>query len=244
MAKKVPKLIKKDNIILQDIDSITKFAKKVPKFINYNKNKEMVWTIAFMILLFVALFGTSALFKSFNHFTYKGLSFTKEKFGTIPVYHYYYYFTDSNTGKQYQYNLYLRIDPRKNNVSMPLGETEFSKEAINYLTVNGSGLTSCTTSARDLGSLAELFSANMLPMKAGTMDSIEAKSNNLTYITCDNKPANPVIQIFSGNETKITIDHNCYNIQIANCQTLEAIEKFKLQTILDAKARSLNQTNN
>lgn len=241
MAKKISKNKRKSNLVAQDIESISKFANKIPKFINYNKNKEIVWMFFFMILLFAAIFATSALFKSFNHFKYEGLSFTKEKFGTIPVFHYYYYFTDSNTGKQYQYNLYLRLDPRENNVSITGGETGFSKELINYVTVNGSGLTSCTTSARDLGSLAELFSANMLPMKAGTMDSIEAKSNNITYINCNNKPNNPVVQVFAGNETKITVDGDCYNIEIANCQTLEAVEKFKLQVILDAKSRS--QTN-
>lgn len=229
MAKKISKKKNAENILIRD-------SKSIVKFINYNKNKELVWTIAFMILLFVALFGTSALFKSFNHFTYKGLSFTKEKFGTIPVFHHYYYFTDSATGRQYQYNLYVRIDPRENNVPVS-GSILFRKNMVNYVTVNGAGLTNCSTTLRDLGSLAELFSANLLQMKPGSMNTTEALANNMTYITCETKPDNNVLQVFAGNETRIDIEGNCYNIQIANCQTLEAIEKFKVETVVDALER-------
>lgn len=223
---------KQDNQVV-----INKDIKKVSNFVKYNykKNKEMIWIIGFMIVLLIALLATSSFIKGLNHFNYKSLSFTKERFGEIPVYHYYYYFEKG--GQQYQYNLFLRIDPRKNNVSME-GVTEFPAGKTVFIGVNGTGITECPTASRDLGTLGAFFANNLIPIKPGTLDKNEANETNMTYIHCNPFIDNAVIQIFSGNETRIYKEFgNCYNIEISNCRILDAIEKFEVQAILDAKAR-------
>ena len=78
--------------------------------------KELVWIIGFLLFLVVLYFIAGAFFKSFNYFEYKGLSFTKERYGELPVYRHYYYYQDQS-GKVIQYNLFLHHDPRANNVS-------------------------------------------------------------------------------------------------------------------------------
>lgn len=207
------------------------------KIIGYEKNKEFYFILMGMAVLLAALFITVSVVRGTNHFTYKTLSFTKEMFGQIPVYHYYYYF--EKAGKQYQYNLYLRIDPRENNISMD-GVTEFPEGKTVYVGINGTGITGCPTASRDLGTLGAFFANNLMMVKPGTVNETEAKTNNMTYVSCNQFLTNAVIQISSGNETKIFKEgSNCYNIQIANCQTLEAIEKFEVRTLLDAKARSI-----
>lgn len=246
MANKISKKESKTqkSIVEQDISNLTKLVKKGNKNLiqslkfNYKKNKELLIIIAFMAFLFLAILGTAAFVKSLNHFNYKGLSFTKERFGQIEVFHYYYYF--DKDGQQYQYNLFLRIDPRKNNVSMS-GETEYPEGKIVYVGVNGTGITQCPTASRDLGTLGSFFTNNLLKLKAGVLDKIEANNTNSTYISCNDHPDSAVIKIFSGNETLISKDGNCYNIQIANCETTSAIEKFETNSILDAKARSLQE---
>lgn len=205
--------------------------------INYEKNKELYWVLAGMLVILAVLLVSSSIFRSFNHFTYKGLSFTKEKFGEIPVYHYYYYFTNESSKQQYQYNLYLRDDPRKNNVSVQ-GNIEYPYGNTIYVSINGTDLTGCPMASRDIGTLSAFLVNNLLPIKAGTPNREEAKASNLTYIDCSTNPNNVVIKIQSGSETKITEQNNCYIISISNCQTTDAIEKFEVQSILDAKARA------
>jgi len=220
-------------------ETLVKVVKKTKQLgiYNYKKNRELVWIVGFMILLLVALFATSSIVKSFNHFNYKTLSFTKEKFGEISVYHYYYYF--SKNGKQYQHNLYLRLDPRKNNIPIS-GETEFYEDTKVFIGINGTGLTGCGNASRDIGSLSSFFVNNLITIKAGTLNKWETNGTNMSYVDCSLYPNNPVIRLFAGNETKIYREEksNCYNIEISNCNTLAAIEKFEVQSVLDAKTRA------
>jgi hypothetical protein len=206
---------------------------------NYEKNKELFWILFFMVVVIIVLLVSSAIFRSFNHFSYKGLSFTKERYNQIPIYYYYYYFTEPVSNIQYKYNLYLRLDPRKNNIPInatiivPHGKTV-------YITLNSSAFTNCNNSRRDVATLAAFFANNFINLSIGAVDKQEAASNNLSNIDCDTYPENAIIKMEGGNETRIYQQYNCYIMDIANCQTLEVVEKFEVQAILDAKAR--NQT--
>ena len=42
----------------------------------------------------------------------------------------------------------------------------------------------------------------------------------------------------------VTRKENCYVIEVANCEVLQAIEKFQVESILDAKARRLSLKSN
>lgn len=206
---------------------------------NYEKNKELYWIIAFMIFLLVALLVASALFRSTKNFKYKGLSFTKELYGKLPVYHYYYYFTEPVTQRLYKYNLYLLLDPRKNNVPVN-GTIIIPYNKTVYITFNISALTNCNDSRRDVATLSSFFAYNFINISIGDVDKQDAAMNNLSFIDCNSYPENMIIKIQGANETSIYKQDNCYLMNIANCETLQAVEKFEVQAVLDAKAR--NQT--
>ena len=93
--------------------------KIVKKIMNENKisNKPVYKFLGFILFLVLLFFVSSYLIKMTYNFDYQELSFTKEKFGDLKVYHHYYYFKDGY-GELFQYNLYLRNDPRENNVSV------------------------------------------------------------------------------------------------------------------------------
>src|SRR3989344_2045965 len=97
----------------------TKPVNKKPKVSakKFYQNKEIYWIAGVMIACLLILILFPYISKQFNSFKYQNLVFTKERFADINVYHHYYYFSDEK-GQQYQYNLYLRNDPRKNNVSV------------------------------------------------------------------------------------------------------------------------------
>jgi len=208
--------------------------KSIKKDKDKNK-KEVLWIVYFMIAMLAILIIFNLAFRSLNKFEYSGLAFTKEKYGQIPVYHYYYYFDDA-AGQQYKYNLYLRNDPRKNEIPV-YGKISFLRGNTVYLSINGTGIVGCNNSMREVASLSSFLNSNLLLVKAGTPDKEEAEMNNLTHVTCETKPANTVILIQEGNETSIAQKENCYTINIARCELLDAVEKFEVRSILDAKAR-------
>jgi len=47
------------------------------------------------------------------------------------------------------------------------------------------------------------------------------------------------VMVAAGDETKIEKSGNCYDIRVANCEILQALEKFEVQALVDAKNRRL-----
>lgn len=206
------------------------------------KNNQIFWIIG-MILFLVVVFSISYyIFSSYRSFEYTGLTFTREKFGEIPVFHYYYYITP-----ELKYNLYLRNDPRENNVPVT-GKIidngiEFSKDERVYLSVDPKGLTECEYGRVGIGSLASFLADNQLNVKGAAPDEKLAKEANVNYATCEFRPDDVVIILKEGEQTRIVHDKDkCYVIEVANCEIMPAVEKFQVQAVLDARARRLANT--
>lgn len=199
--------------------------------------KEIYWILGAMVGLIVLILIISSIMHSSNAFTYQTLRFTKTSYGNLPVFLYNYNFKDPrfNPPKEYSFNLLIRKDPRENNVPVN-GNIEFSAAgSIVYVGINGT----CKTANRDIASLTSFLNLNLFTIKGGLVDKAEAKKSNLTYISCDKYPDNVVILVQQANETRIDrTSNNCYTISISNCESLEAIEKFEIQAILDAKKRT------
>jgi len=177
------------------------------------------------------------------------LSFAKEKFGEIPVYHYYYYTHPSAItasavqGGPTLINLLFRIDPRENNVTVE-GEIDLPpKNKFVYISINDTGINECEYIQVALANLVSFLGANGFDVKGAVPDEKIAEEIKSRYITCDTNPDNGVILIQQGEKTKITRENNCYIMDIASCQVLDATEKFQIQTILDAKARAEEEGN-
>ena len=202
--------------------------------------KELLYFLGFFLFLIIVFLVASSFFKSFNTFEYEGLTFTKEKLGEIPIFHYYYFFNNKNNDL-IKYNLYLRIDPRENEVpveksediSMNNGKVVFvSVESTNTL------LTSCPYSVLGVANLASFLRDNDFVVEGANLDFHDAKAKKEKWVTCETHIYNPVIEIKEGDETKINILGNCYEISVSSCDgLLPAIEMFELQTIMDAKKR-------
>src|SRR3989338_7615060 len=108
------------------------------------RKKQLYFIIVSMLFLFIVFFLSYYFFSNLNKFEYKDLTFTKTKYGELPVFHHYYYF--NSAGKLYQYNLYLRNDPRKNSVPITgrsASELEFPQGNLIYISVNPENLTGC-----------------------------------------------------------------------------------------------------
>lgn len=199
-------------------------------------SKEVWMGLAVILALAVIFIASYYIFGSIGTVKYEGLTFTKENAGAFYVYHYYYHFVKDE--QQYQYNLYLRTNPAKNNVSVSGGEIYFDYDKMNYISINSTGLTQCSDSSLAIAQLSSFLIDNQLDMKVGVSNMAEAKENNLTYISCGSQTDGPVISIQSAEKSSIEIDGSCYKINVANCEILPAVEKFEVKSIIDAKNRT------
>jgi hypothetical protein len=231
-------------LILQQLFKMAKRkTKKKEAKKNYKvdpKNRQLYWILGVMIGLIAVFVVSNWVFDSFNSFEYEGLSFTKEKYGELEVYHYYYYFENPNGGL-IKYNLFLQLDPRKNDVPI-INHTEFHYPAGKkvYISSNPEGLIpECqSTVLRDLGGLATFFAENGREVRSGLAVEELAEAENSSYITCETRPERNVFIFQSGEETEIIRKGEfCTIVNIANCETMEAVEKIKIQTVIDGKNR-------
>lgn len=185
-----------------------------------------------LVLIFIIL---SYIFQGIGKINYEGLTFTKEKLGELIFYHYSYHVM-SPAGKIYEYNLYLRNNPKTNSVPIE-GEISYVPENMILIGINNTGLTECnqnTTLA--LAELSQFLTNNFLKVRGGYVDYNYSKTHNQTYISCELYPENTVIVMESGNETKVSrTGTNCYHVSSANCEVLQATEKFIVQSIIDAR---------
>lgn len=196
--------------------------------------KELPWIVAIMIGVLLVAIITPMIFKSFSKFNYHGLEFNKEKFGEIPVYRYTYNFAD-NAGQVYEYNFYVREDPRTNKVPID-AKIEFSTRVPVYISVNSSALSSCSNGLREVASISSFLRDNLLSIKPANIDKTISEENNLTYANCDEHPLGNVVVLNLGDSTKVYQDSECYTIQAKDCDDLlPSVEKFMTESIIQAR---------
>lgn len=195
--------------------------------------KQLYWIVGGMVFIIGVILLAYFISQNQYKFNYQGLSFTKERYGEIPVYHYYYYL-DLPNGQQARYNLFLRNDPRTNNVSVQ-GDILFREFPI-YFSIDSDALGSCENASLGVSSLAGFLINNNLEMKIATPNATEAVEKNVSYASCMEATNNTVILMRPGEESRITQSGNCYILSVANCDMLRVAEKFEVQSILDWKA--------
>jgi len=209
-------------------------------------DRELYWILGVMVGLILAFLVANSVFESLNHFNHGGLSFTKKQLGEIELFHYYYSFTDpgaitgSVISEPRRFNLYLRHDPRENDVPISGAEMiNFRTDIPVTISILGDGLTQCEFSNVAVSNLATFFTANLIDSKGATLDEELAEQAGIRYASCeDSEPMEQIIEIRSGEETKIEVESaSCFKITAANCEILPAIEKFTVQAIINAKEK-------
>ena len=204
--------------------------------------KQIYWVLGGMIGLVLVFFFVVYVMQSLRTVEYNGLTFSKENFGDILLYRYSYNAIVPLTGSAVQTKptyLFLRNDPRENNVLINDQEIAFPKNKEINIAINGTGLLGCEYASVGVASLSGFLASNGFKIKGATMDEQEALENNIEFASCASKPDEPVIEIKSGRETKVGIENNCYVVEISGCDgILPALEKFEVQIVLDAKKRA------
>ncbi len=193
-----------------------------------------VWGIGILLLAGVVFW---LVFSTLGTFVYHGLAFSVEKLGNnLVVYHYVYTFKDSE-GQLSRYNVYLREDPRKNTVPV-LGEISYPQHLIR-LSIDSTNLQKCEDGSIAISELSAFLKNNEFEIKVGSPDLDKANQANVSVVDCETHPRDSVILVTESNQTAIIKNDMCYRIEVNNCEILPGVEKFIVQSLIDAKARKL-----
>lgn len=160
------------------------------------------------------------IIENVKEFKYQGISFTTVKFCDIEpcLILYQTTFPVISDGKNAEYNIYLRNDPRKLDKITFNGKMNlFGDMVINStgdFTCDGDGI----IAVANMVNFYELLGTNIFKNET---------------LGCDNQNKYTFVQILEGNETKIEqIGFSCYNIEINNCEILEGTERFLIESFI------------
>lgn len=149
--------------------------------------------------------------KSVRGFNYKGVKFDLVKEGELILYHT--SFPVIYQGNGAEYNIYLRNDPRELEKKVPASGTLLSIEdtVINI------------TDEFDCEGDEVIAIANLVNLYKGIGKNIMKDEN----ASCDLEGRYMFVQIQPGNVTSVEkFGPNCYNLNVNNCEILEATERF------------------
>jgi hypothetical protein len=204
--------------------------KKREKRREESQNKQIVYALIAMAILIGLVFLINWMIQESRYFQLIGLRFEKIKYGEIPLYHT--TLPVTYNGQDAIYNLYLRNDPRLNNVSF--NGTIFFRTSGVYISVDPK-IGTCEKNNIAIANLVQFISQGLgLTVKGGVSEKNES-NQYLPYVTCENTNST-VIMVEKSNSTEVyKTSKDCYIMKVSNCEILEASERFIVSTIAGIK---------
>ncbi len=191
----------------------------------------MWWALVVFVVGFILFY---VVFSKIGTFEYKGLAFDKQAYGDeLTLYHHSYFYTYNK--QTYKNNVYLRIDPRENEVPVS-DEILFIKGRTAYLSINNTNITNCRESQIAIAAITQFFVNNQFDLKLGTPDLNVSKERKQPYIDCQKADDNTVIIVQNSDKTNIIKKgDSCYFININQCEIQPAVEKFIVNSLVDTR---------
>ncbi len=202
-----------------------------PKDLTKKQKIQLVWFFSIIAIVFLAFLGTYFYVQSLKKFEYLGVDWVKEEYTGLTLYHSRFPITYQGVTNAF-YNLYLRNDPRKNNVSMEDINLQFAQ---NVTISNTPDAAKCRDAARVTGDLGMFLRAFpwIKNINGAVTDKNLSKELDLVFANCSSATEeNTVIIIQRSNNPSISViqdrlvDPACYVISIGNCENTLAVEKF------------------
>lgn len=195
-----------------------------------------VWAVVLLVIAgFVFYFVGVFVSDKISTMEYKDLTFKKEMYGDVMMYHYFYSFVNKK-GEVIRYNVYLQNDPRTNPATYE-GEMKLNSHNV-YLSIDTPGLLGQQNSMLAVGKMGEFLKSNDFNVTVAVPELGSANLNNVTVANCETNPDDEVILIRAGNQTKVTHEGNCFIVESKNGQVLESVERFIVELIAQAKVTS------
>ncbi|MEI7719397.1 MAG: hypothetical protein WCI72_06000 [archaeon] len=219
--------------------------KTVKKVVKENPNraveKQFFWLVGIIIVITLSFVFVPMLYhKIFEKFEYGGVNFEKVKTGKLVFYHG--QFPVIYKGElSVVYNVYLRNDPRKNNIPITTNLSLSRKVSVS-LNNDVNLCKDMVLGQSEIGKFLPAFPF-IKNISAGVVNGTTAKEMNLTQITCKNASADNTVIIIQNSETP-SIDagetENCFLLNIGKCQYLPTVERYVVGVMAQINGKTLN----
>ncbi|MFH1451696.1 MAG: hypothetical protein ABIF88_00810 [archaeon] len=194
---------------------------------------QLIWFFLIVVVVFASFLIPYFYIESLKSFDYEQISWTIEDLKGLKIFHGQFVSIQSNS---LIFNLYLRNDPRDNNVSTVGDFKQFRYRA--YISVSED---------IDVGCRGKEVSRVMVDLSSFLRDGVGIKEidvgastedysnkSGMHFISCANTLDHSVIIVEKGNSSFVKQSEEnpfCYTIQVSNCDDLLPVEKFFVEVV-------------
>jgi len=195
-----------------------------------SEDVQLAWFVGVIIFVFVVTLATYSWFEGVKSFEFEGVDWVYED--DVDYYHGRF---ENLLGRDYFYNIYLKNDPRENDVAT---EGTFDKFKYGLIISTSPEFDLCRGDAsrvmRDLGAFMVDGLGTESP-KAGSTNEDVANGSERLFATCDSIENRTIVIIDRGDNfvAQDVENVNCYTISVGDCDDASAVEKFMLKVIKD-----------
>ncbi len=230
MAKKKIKLTEDEKEELESEGELPK------KSLRNREERQLIWFFVIIGIIFGVVLVSYFWVEGAKSFEYGGANWVIEDYENLRIYHGRF---SALSGANLIFNVYLRIDPRKNNVQTEGTFDKFKYGAVISLSPE---VDECRGELSrvmlDLGSfLKEGIGVSVL--ETGSSDKFVAVKTDRRHALC-NTVADRTIVIVDIGESKVIQDEEnsyCYTIYAEDCNDLSSVEKFIVKSVDDFSRR-------
>lgn len=235
MKKKVKKTVKKtENEVATEV---------VGKSTIGNENRQLFWLFAIIIFVFASILIPYFWAQSSKSFNFGEINWTVQKYDKPVGLVYHGRFLSISNSSLY-YNIFLRGDPRTNNVSTNGTFNVFRYGGIISISPKADICRGNAPRAMfDLGAFLRQ-GIGVAKLEGGsTNKTIAEESENRIYATCENTFNRTLVVVRMGEDRVVQDSENpsCYTIYIKNCDDVSSIEKFMVKSITDFRKEAKNE---
>jgi len=210
---------------------------KKPEVLDKNQivqERQVFWTLAIIGIILLGFLGGYYYFYRQNNFDFAGVRWNREKVETINFYHSNFrVFYNSNA----TYNLYLRENPKENNIPVDIEEHDFWTQMIVTLSPEADKCRDSGIAALTFGMFLKGAIDPRVTIEGAYSDEEYAISKNQSYATCEDAIGKTVVLIRESDAPGIVKEGDCYIINIGSeCEVNKAVERLivaMLQEISD-----------
>ncbi|MFH0808488.1 MAG: hypothetical protein V1888_02630 [archaeon] len=207
---------------------------KVSKVVIENENKQLIWFFVVVGLVFALILVPYFWVESNKSFQFGGIDWVIESYAepTGDIFHGRFV---SLTNENLYYNVFLRNDPRENDIPVSGKLDNFwSHEAISLSPEVDACRGDLSRVMLDLSAFLKQ-GVGAFVIESGSINEEVANGSGRKFLTCDDAVEKTVVIVGIGEPRIIQDEMNpsCYTIYAEDCGDSKSIEKFMVRSIED-----------
>jgi hypothetical protein len=206
---------------------------KVKKNVRDGENRQLFWFFVVVAIIFAGVLIPYFWVENSKSFEFAGAEWAVENYDYLKIFHgRFLSFGNPNL----HYNIFLRIDPRENDVSTTGVFNTFKYGGVVSL---GPEIEECQGQMiRGIFDLSAFLrqGVGVQVLESGSTDEFIAVEQDKRFATCKTVLDRTLVIVDLGEEAKVMKDEKnpyCYTIIAENCDDLSSIEKFMVKSVQD-----------